>query len=85
MGIKDSVLVEIKANTLAPDISPSGDTQPFLPLLAPSPLTAFTNNTVPILSGLVYLPFVITAKPYNLIGSIIRCGFINMATNYCEI
>lgn len=57
MGIKDSVLVEIKANTLAPDISPSGDTQPFLPLLAPSPLTAFTNNTVPILSGLCTLNF----------------------------
>ncbi|XP_030973980.1 uncharacterized GPI-anchored protein At1g61900-like isoform X2 [Quercus lobata] len=56
-GTKDSVLMEIKSTALAPDISPSGDTQPFIPLLAPSPLTPFTNNTVPILSGLCTLNF----------------------------
>lgn len=76
IGTKDSVLMEIKSTALAPDISPSGDTQPFIPLLAPSPLTPFTNNTVPILSGLPYLPFMATAKPYNLIGSIILCDLI---------
>ncbi|KAK4577285.1 hypothetical protein RGQ29_027704 [Quercus rubra] len=57
IGTKDSVLMEIKSTALAPDISPSGDTQPFIPLLAPSPLTTFTNNTVPILSGLCTLNF----------------------------
>ncbi|KAL4620146.1 hypothetical protein ACB092_06G132600 [Castanea dentata] len=43
--------MEIKSTALAPDISPSGDTQPFIPLLAPSPLTPFTNNTLPVLSA----------------------------------
>jgi hypothetical protein len=62
--------MEPKVNALAPDISPSADSQPFLPLLAPSPLIPFTNSTVPKLSGLVYLPFMATAKPYNLIRRI---------------
>ncbi|KAE8075711.1 hypothetical protein FH972_014404 [Carpinus fangiana] len=43
--------METKVNALAPDISPSADSQPFLPLLAPSPLTPFTNTTVPKLSA----------------------------------
>jgi hypothetical protein len=62
--------METKVNALAPDISPSADSQPFLPLLAPSPLIPFANSTVPKLSGLVYLPFMATAKPYNLIQRI---------------
>lgn len=37
---------------LLPEISPSAGPQPLFPLLAPSPLTPFTNNTVPKLSGL---------------------------------
>ncbi|PON43900.1 hypothetical protein PanWU01x14_270270 [Parasponia andersonii] len=40
-----------------PEISPSGDPQPFLPLLAPSPLAPFTNTTQPKLSGLCLLNF----------------------------
>ncbi|RVX07929.1 putative GPI-anchored protein [Vitis vinifera] len=41
-----------------PEISPSGAPQPFLPLLAPSPLTPFTtNSTIPKLSGLCSLNF----------------------------
>jgi hypothetical protein len=71
--------METKVNTLAPDISPSADSQPFLPLLAPSP---FTNSTVPELSGLVYLPFMATAKPYNLLHHIFCCGFMDMSPNY---
>ncbi|KAG6661243.1 hypothetical protein CIPAW_03G160300 [Carya illinoinensis] len=55
--VKEPVLTEIKVNALAPDISPSGDSRPFLPLLAPSPLIPFANNTVPILSGLCTLNF----------------------------
>lgn len=37
---------------IAPDVSPSVNPQPFLPLLAPSPLTAFTNYSVAKLSGM---------------------------------
>lgn len=41
---------------IAPDISSSVNPQPFLPLLAPSPLTPFTNGSVPTLSGMRYMP-----------------------------
>ena len=41
---------------IAPVISPSVNPQPFLPLLAPSPLTPFTNGSVPTLSGIRYMP-----------------------------
>ncbi|KAK8517301.1 hypothetical protein V6N13_092583 [Hibiscus sabdariffa] len=40
-----------------PEITPSASPQPFLPLLAPSPLTPFTNSTIPKLSGLCMLNF----------------------------
>ncbi|KAA8524630.1 hypothetical protein F0562_011053 [Nyssa sinensis] len=51
-------ILEIKHDALTPDISPSVDPQPFLPLLAPSPLMPFTNNYgVPKLSGLCPLNF----------------------------
>ncbi|XP_058198090.1 uncharacterized GPI-anchored protein At1g61900 isoform X1 [Rhododendron vialii] len=40
-----------------PEISPSTGPQPLFPLLAPSPLTPFTNNTVPKLSGQCILNF----------------------------
>ncbi|XP_062009463.1 uncharacterized GPI-anchored protein At1g61900-like isoform X1 [Rosa rugosa] len=42
---------------IAPDISSSVNPQPFLPLLAPSPLTPFTNDSIPTLSGLCTLNF----------------------------
>lgn len=57
IDVKESVLLEAKVNALAPDISPSAEAQPFLPLLAPSPLTPFTNTTMPKLSGLCALNF----------------------------
>lgn len=41
-------------------ISPKGSPQPFLPSLAPSPLTPFTNFTVPKLSGVC---------PFNFTGA----------------
>ncbi|PKI57973.1 hypothetical protein CRG98_021624 [Punica granatum] len=47
----------LEGYAMAPDISPGGEPQPFLPSLAPSPLTPFTNNTVPTLSGLCMLNF----------------------------
>ncbi|XP_022933208.1 uncharacterized GPI-anchored protein At1g61900 [Cucurbita moschata] len=40
-----------------PEIAPSGNPKPFLPLLAPSPLAPFTNTTVPNLSGQCLLNF----------------------------
>ncbi|XP_050379918.1 uncharacterized GPI-anchored protein At1g61900-like [Argentina anserina] len=43
------------AEAISPDISSSVDPQPYLPLLAPSPLTPFTNNS--IRSGLCTLNF----------------------------
>ncbi|XXG82791.1 hypothetical protein AAC387_Pa10g0681 [Persea americana] len=52
-----SLLVEEKADILLPDTSPTKAPQPFIPLLAPSPLTPYTNNTMPRLSGLCTLKF----------------------------
>ncbi|XP_077243618.1 putative GPI-anchored protein At1g61900 [Tasmannia lanceolata] len=52
-----SVLMDEKENALLPDTSPSSTPQPFIPLLAPSPLPPFINNSVPILSGLCTLNF----------------------------
>ncbi|KAK9284182.1 hypothetical protein L1049_023350 [Liquidambar formosana] len=54
---ESSVLVQIKSSAIAPDTFPSPEPQPFLPLLGPSPLTPFTNNSVPRLSGLCTLNF----------------------------
>lgn len=51
------VLVNQQKDAMFPEISPSGDPQPFLPLLAPSPLAPFTNTTQPKLSGLCLLNF----------------------------
>ncbi|GLT52624.1 hypothetical protein SLA2020_259550 [Shorea laevis] len=44
-------------DALLPEISPSATPQPFLPILAPSPLAPFTNTTVPKLSGICMLNF----------------------------
>ncbi|KAF8414090.1 hypothetical protein HHK36_002089 [Tetracentron sinense] len=49
--------MEKKGNSFLPDFPPSGAPQPFLPLVAPSPLTPFTKNRVPKLSGLCTLNF----------------------------
>ncbi|XP_058072483.1 uncharacterized GPI-anchored protein At1g61900-like isoform X2 [Magnolia sinica] len=52
-----SALMEEKATVLLPDTSPNVSPQPFIPLLAPSPLASFKNNTIPRLSGLCTLNF----------------------------
>ncbi|KAF5742174.1 hypothetical protein HS088_TW09G00216 [Tripterygium wilfordii] len=59
MGILNLFLLFLykSADGALPDISPTGAVEPFLPLLAPSPLTPFTNHTVPKLSGLCVLNF----------------------------
>ncbi|KAI4298678.1 hypothetical protein L6164_032210 [Bauhinia variegata] len=46
-----------QVDSIFPKLSPIGSPQPFLPLLAPSPLTPFTNTSTPKLSGLCTLNF----------------------------
>ncbi|KAK3039711.1 hypothetical protein RJ639_027052 [Escallonia herrerae] len=55
--LRTSVIMDKRADALLPQISPTAAPQPFLPLLAPSPLTPFTNSTVPKLSGQCILNF----------------------------
>ncbi|GAV74947.1 hypothetical protein CFOL_v3_18427, partial [Cephalotus follicularis] len=55
--LKGSVLKDKRPDDMLPEISPSGTPQPFLPLLAPSPLAPFTNSTIPKLSGICTLNF----------------------------
>ncbi|KAK9092068.1 hypothetical protein Syun_026979 [Stephania yunnanensis] len=52
-----SALSESSIEPILPAASPSVEPQPFLPSLAPSPLTPFTNKSVPRLSGLCKLNF----------------------------
>lgn len=56
-NLKSMVIIDSRRDELLPMISPTTTPQPFLPLLAPSPLTPFTNNTTPKLSGLCVLNF----------------------------
>lgn len=53
-NLKGHISVNRRVDDLLPEIPPppSEAPQPFLPLLAPSPLAPFTNSTVPKLSGL---------------------------------
>lgn len=55
--LERSVIMDGSTETFLPEISPAASPQPFLPLLAPSPLVPFTNSTVPKLSGLCMLNF----------------------------
>ncbi|XP_059662229.1 uncharacterized GPI-anchored protein At1g61900 [Cornus florida] len=55
--MKSTVIMDKRADALLPEYSPSAAPQPLLPLLAPSPLTPFTNSTIPKLSGLCTLDF----------------------------
>ncbi|KAK7263527.1 hypothetical protein RJT34_31118 [Clitoria ternatea] len=52
---KYSFSITTNADALPPAIIPSTQPQPFIPLIAPSPLRPFTNNSVPKLSGLCSL------------------------------
>ncbi|KAJ7948156.1 GPI-anchored protein [Quillaja saponaria] len=54
-GIKDSGFMKIKVDALSPVTSSGVEPRPFLPLLAPSPLPSFTNDSLPKLSGLCSL------------------------------
>ena len=49
--------ITTKVDALPPAFPPSTQPQPFIPLIAPSPLRPFTNNSVPKLSGMVFFFF----------------------------
>ncbi|XP_057753887.1 uncharacterized GPI-anchored protein At1g61900-like isoform X2 [Arachis stenosperma] len=55
--LQSSVPQDNHVDFMLPKISPIGAPQPFLPLLAPSPLAPFTNTSIPKLSGLCVLNF----------------------------
>ncbi|KAM1797096.1 hypothetical protein ACFX11_037253 [Malus domestica] len=55
--LKDPVLSIKQKDSMLPMISPTATSQPFLPLLAPSPLAPYTNTTVPKLSGSALPPY----------------------------
>ncbi|KAL2467141.1 putative GPI-anchored protein [Abeliophyllum distichum] len=57
--LKSSVIIDRREDVLLPDTSPTATPQPFLPLLAPSPLIPFTYRTVPKLSGLCTFNFTV--------------------------
>ncbi|XP_057499806.1 uncharacterized GPI-anchored protein At1g61900-like [Actinidia eriantha] len=63
--LRNSVIMETRRDALFPEISPSTSPQPLFPLLAPSPLTPFTNSTVPKLSGLCTLNFTAVESMMN--------------------
>ncbi|KAJ0113008.1 hypothetical protein Patl1_02034 [Pistacia atlantica] len=48
---------KIQSKAMPPDLAPSPDPQPFLPLIAPSPLIPITNRSLPSLSGFCTLNF----------------------------
>ncbi|OIV95838.1 hypothetical protein TanjilG_06814 [Lupinus angustifolius] len=49
--VRRPVLKDNHVDPMFPELSPIGSPQPFLPLLAPSPLAPFTNTSIPKLSG----------------------------------
>ncbi|KAH7837891.1 hypothetical protein Vadar_019286 [Vaccinium darrowii] len=66
---------------LLPEISPSAGPQPLLPLLAPSPLTPFTNNTVPKLSGQCIFNFSAVESMMSMTSIDCIAGFANYLAN----
>ncbi|XP_022025636.1 uncharacterized GPI-anchored protein At1g61900 isoform X1 [Helianthus annuus] len=58
-SLHNSLISDQRADSLLPEISPTGNPEPLYPLLGPSPSSPFTitNNTTPKLSGLCTLDF----------------------------
>ncbi|KAI4322552.1 hypothetical protein L6164_022234 [Bauhinia variegata] len=56
-GTRYSISVANMADALSPNIAPTIEPQPFLPLLAPSPFSPMTNYSLPKLSGFCSLNF----------------------------
>ncbi|XP_073048082.1 uncharacterized GPI-anchored protein At1g61900-like [Primulina eburnea] len=75
------VLRQRRADVFLPDTSPTASPQPFLPLLAPSPLTPFTNNTIPKLSGLCTLNFTSLSSMMQLTSTDCMAAFAPLLAN----
>lgn len=68
----------IEEYTPMPYISPNGSPQPFIPLLAPSPLAPFTNSTTPKLSGQCGLNF-------SSINNLMKTTAIDCLTSFAPL
>ncbi|KAK6932313.1 SPARK domain [Dillenia turbinata] len=81
--LKGSVSINKRLDALLPEISPSGEPQPYLPLLAPSPLSVspFTNSTVPKLSGHCTLNFSATDSLMSTTSTDCMAGFAPYLAN----
>lgn len=55
--VRGSTLMDRRLDDFLPEISPNAGPQPFLPILAPSPLQPFTNSSIPKLSGSIFVPW----------------------------
>ncbi|KAF7840631.1 putative GPI-anchored protein [Senna tora] len=79
--LQGSVQIDSHVDSMIPKISPLGAPQPLIPLLAPSPLSPFTNASVPKLSGICPLNF--TAAENLMIVTAIDCleGFATLMAN----
>ncbi|KAK6917300.1 SPARK domain [Dillenia turbinata] len=81
--LKGSVSINKRVDALLPEISPSGEPQPYLPLLAPSPLSVspFSNSTVPKLSGHCTLNFSATESLMSTTSTDCMAGFAPYLAN----
>ncbi|KAL2473401.1 putative GPI-anchored protein [Forsythia ovata] len=79
--LKGSVVMDKRADALLPETSPTAAPQPLLPLLAPSPLTPFTNSTVPKLSGLCMLNFTAVRSMMSVTSTDCMAGFAPYLAN----
>ncbi|KAL8468947.1 hypothetical protein ACS0TY_031957 [Phlomoides rotata] len=78
---KSSSLAVRREDLLLPEISPTATPQPFLPLIAPSPLTPFTNSTIPKLSGLCVLNFTALSNMMTVTSTDCMAAFAPVLAN----
>ncbi|XP_073056004.1 uncharacterized GPI-anchored protein At1g61900-like isoform X2 [Primulina eburnea] len=78
---KSFVIKGRRADVFLPDTSPTASPQPFLPLLAPSPLAPFTNSTIPKLSGLCTLNFTALSSMMRLTSTDCTAAFAPLLAN----
>ncbi|KAL3627500.1 hypothetical protein CASFOL_028863 [Castilleja foliolosa] len=78
---KSSSLEVRRADELLPYTSPTGAPLPFLPLIAPSPLTPFTNSTIPRLSGQCVLNFTAISSMMSLTSTNCMAEFAPLLAN----
>ncbi|CAA2954706.1 Hypothetical predicted protein [Olea europaea subsp. europaea] len=79
--LKGSVMMDKRVDALLPENSPTAAPLPLLPLLAPSPLTPFTNSTVPKLSGLCMLNFTAVGSMMSVTSTDCMAGFAPYLAN----